>query len=303
MLAGLLLGCGAPTPDVPTPTVGLAPPEHGVQLKVAAFSVPRGTEVQHCYYFKLPSDVDVEVTRIEVAYRKGSHHMNLFRTRADLPDHDEECFKPMNFTTPTNPDGVDLVVGSQKESLDWKLPTGVAFKLKAHQQLILQTHYVNASTQAGETGEVWVNLHTAADPKTITAHVGTMFANNMTIRLPPKAPSAFTTGCAVPHDVNVLAVTGHFHSRGKKFTVAACPTDMRKADAAFYESDAWDAPPFKVLDKPVALKTGGGLEYICEFFNDTDREIKFGPKVETDEHCNLFAYIYPWEDDNARYCF
>jgi hypothetical protein len=130
-----------------------------------------------------------------------------------------------------------------------------------------------------------------------------MFANNMQIKLPPHEQSSFTTGCAIPHDVNVIAATGHFHSRGRKFTVAACPVDMTKADAPFYESKSWDEPPFVALDTPIPLKAGGGLEYTCEFFNDTNNEIKFGPKVETNEHCNLFAYFYPWEEDHARYCF
>lgn len=296
------LACGA-TNDTPTPSPGLPQPTHGMQLHIAAFPVPQGSETQHCYYFKLPSDVDVDVTRFEVAYRDGSHHMNLFRTLKDFPDHDEECFTPMDFTTPTNPMGVDLIVGSQAKALDWKMPAGVGFKLKAHTQLILQTHYVNASTQKGDTGEVWVNLHTAPDRSAITAHVGTMFANNMQIKLPPHEESSFTTGCAIPHDVNVIAATGHFHSRGRKFSVAACPVDMTKADAPFYQSKSWDEPPFVALDTPIALKAGGGLEYTCEFFNDTDSEIKFGPKVETNEHCNLFAYFYPWEEDHARYCF
>jgi len=298
----LFVACGA-TPDTPTPTVGLPPPSHGMQLKVAPFDVPRGTEIQHCYYFKLPSDVDVDVTRIEIAYRSGSHHMNLFKTLKDFPDHDEECFKPMDFTTPTNPMGVDLIVGSQSGAFDWKMPEGVGIKLKAKTQLILQTHYVNATTQAGEKGEVWVNLHTAPDRSKITAHVGTMFANNMQINVPPHQSASFTTGCSLPADVNVLAATGHFHSRGKKFSIAACPVDMRTAEPAFYQSKSWDEPPFVALDKPIAIKAGGGLEYTCDFVNDTDQTVVFGPKVETNEHCNLFAYFYPWEEDHARYCF
>ena len=62
----------------------LPPPSHGLQLHIAAFPVAQGTETQHCYYFKLPSDVDVDVTRFEIAYREGSHHMNLFRTLKDF---------------------------------------------------------------------------------------------------------------------------------------------------------------------------------------------------------------------------
>ncbi len=298
-----LTACGS-SPDTPTPSPGLPAPAHGMQLKIAPFPVAQGSETQHCYYLKLPSDVDVDVTRFEVSYRKGSHHMNLFRTTKDYPDHDAECFTPMDFTSPQNPTGVDLIIASQNEALDWKLPDGVGFKLKGKTQLILQTHYVNASTQKGELGEVWVNLHTAPDRSKITAHVGTMFANNMQINIPAKKSASFTTGCSVPHPVNVIAATGHFHSRGKRFTVSACRKDMREPDATpFYASQSWDEPPFVALDTPIHLEANGGLEYTCEFENDTDQTIVFGPRVETNEHCNLFAYFYPWEEDHARYCF
>ena len=294
--------------DVPTPTQGtyLAPPEHGVQLHIDRFAVPKGAEIQHCYYFKLPSDVDLEVVRFQIAYLPGSHHMNLFRTTTEVPDHDAECFTKMDFTTPTNPGGVDLIIGSQSGALDWKLPDGVGFKLKAHTQLILQTHYVNASTQTSaiDAGEVWVNLNSAPDPTKITAHVGTMFANNMQIKIPAHQSASFTTGCGVDRDVHVIAATGHFHSRGKTFEVNACPTDMRTPDPTpFFTSRAWQDPPFVTLDTPLAIKAGGGLQYTCDFQNDTDQEITFGPHVETQEHCNLFAYFYPWEEDHARYCF
>lgn len=307
-LALALAGCGSDG-DRPTPAPGLAPPPVGVQLHVNRFPVPAGTEVQHCYYFKLPSlpdGADLEVVRFEIAYLPGSHHMNLFRTTTDFPDHDEDCFTPMDFSTPTNPGGVDLIVGAQTEALDWKMPDGVGFKLKARTQLVLQTHYVNASTQRSAlgAGEVWVNLHGAPDPTKITAHVGTMFANNMQIKIPPHSHVSFETGCSLPQDVNVIAATGHFHSRGRTFEVRACPSDMRAPDAtAFYQSQAWDEPPFKVLDQPIALKAGGGLDYTCEFVNDGADTIVFGPHVETQEHCNLFAYFYPWEEPHARYCF
>ncbi len=282
----------------------LAPPAHGVQLKTPRFDVPAGTETQHCYWFKLPSDVDLDVVRIQVRYLAGSHHMNLFQTNQDVPDHDEECFMPMNFSSPTNPDGYDLVVGSQGTALDWKLPDGVAFKLKAHRQLLLQTHYVNATTQKtpANAGQVKVNLEAEPDRSKVVHHMGTMFANNMTIKIPPRESRSFSTTCGLDKDVSIVALTGHFHSRGRTFSVNAAPDGKNPAEE-MYRSRAWAEPPFQVLAAPRVLPAGGSLYYTCDYQNDTDQEIVFGPKVETMEHCNLFAYFYPWEEDHARYCF
>jgi hypothetical protein len=293
--------------QAPAPTstaVDLAPPEHGLQIGTPTFKVPPGSERQWCYYFKLPSDADVDVVRFQIRYLVGSHHMNLFQTDKDVPDHDEDCFEKMPFTSPENPHGVDLIVGSQSTDLDWTLPEGVAFKLKAHRQLVLQTHYVNAGTQQTPSGmgQVKINLVTEPDKSKVKAHLGTMFANNVNIHIPPRESRSFSTTCGLPSAVKVVALTGHFHSRGKVFSVNVAPNGADPTDE-IYRSRAWDEPPFKVLDKPLDLPAGGGLYYTCDFQNKSDLDIKFGPRVDTDEHCNLFAYFYPWEEPKARYCF
>lgn len=294
--------CGPHDPN----EIDLGAPDkgHGVQLATPLFDVPAGMEVQHCYWFKLPSDVDLDVVKIQIRYLPGSHHMNLFQSNQDVPDHDEDCWKPVDFSRPDNPNGWDLVAGSQSTSLDWEMPKGIAFKLKAHRQMMLQTHYVNANTQMTPTakGRVKINLIAEPDKSKITAHMGTMFANNVNIAIPPHSSRSFSTTCGMANDVNVVALTGHFHSRGKTFSVNLAPDGASPGEEIF-RSRAWAEPPFNVLEKPRALPKGGGLYYTCDFQNDTDTMITFGPHVETQEHCNLFAYFYPWEEDHARYCF
>jgi hypothetical protein len=302
MLALWTLASGC-SDDATTPRgVDIPPPSYGVQLRTPRFPVPAGEEVQHCYWFKLPSDVDLEVVAFQIRYLEGSHHMNLFQTDQDFDDHDAPCFTGV--FSPMGTNGYDLIVGSQTGNFDWKLPDGVAFKLKARRQLMLQTHYVNAKTQAAPdgVGQVTVNLVAEKDTSKIRAHMGTMFANNVNVRIPPRASRAFTTSCTLPNDAHVAALTGHFHSRGKVFSVNLSP-DGRTANEEIYRSRAWDEPPFRVLDTPRFIPGGGGLQYTCEFQNNGDEEIVFGPKVETNEHCNLFAYFYPSEGGGARYCF
>jgi len=300
-LALAATSCGSPPPPDPNEIV-LAKPAHGVQLQTPLFQVEQGKERQHCYWFKLPSDVDLDVVRIEVKYLEGSHHMNLFQTDEDFPEHDNDCFSGV--FSPMGTNGYHLLVGSQTTSMDWRLPEGVAFKLKAHRQLMLQTHYVNAGTQPTPTGagRVVVNLHDEPDKARVKHAMGTMFANNVNIAIPPRQSREFSTSCRVTQDVHVVALTGHFHSRGKAFSVNVSPDGAALADE-IYRSRDWDEPPFTVLAEPLALKAHGALSYTCAFQNSTDAAIKFGPKVETDEHCNLFAYYFPADATGTRYCF
>lgn len=296
-------GCSSTTdPPVDPNAIDLAPPTNGVQLQTPQFTVEAGTEVQHCYWFKLASDVDLDVVRIQVKYLTGSHHMNLFQTDEQFDDHDADCFKGV--FSPMGTNGYNLIVGAQTGAMDWQLPAGVGFHLKAHRQLMLQTHYVNASTQKTATGfgRVKVNLVSEPDASKITAHMGTMFANNVNVDIPPRESRSFTTSCALAKESTVVALTGHFHSRGKAFSVNLAPDGVDPTDE-IYRSRAWDEPPFNVLTKAVVIPAKGALQYTCDYQNDSDAEVKFGPHVETDEHCNLFAYYYPADETGTHYCF
>jgi hypothetical protein len=274
--------------------VSLPPPQRGVQLVIGPFEVPAGKEIQRNYYLKLPSDVDVDVTKVEFAYNKGSHHVNIFKSDVDdVPDHMEETFDAVVW------EDWDMIAASQKDSLSWEMPPGVGIHLKARQQLAIQVHYVNAATQKTPTGigKVFVNFHTAA-PGEVKEHVGAYFANNRLVAIPPRQGAVFTKLIRpFPNDIKILAMTGHFHSRGKNFIVNIWDEAQRAPGEEIYRNQEWDEPPFQIFNPPLLFAKGKRLIYITEFFNDTDIVIRFGPHVETEEHANLFMFYYPGPPD------
>jgi hypothetical protein len=91
----------------------------------------------------------------------------------------------------------------------------------------------------------------------------------------------------------VIAMTGHFHSRGKAFEIDRY--DGAKGER-LYRSDNWDEPSFQRYEPPIELKAGQKLLYTSTFVNDSDQTITFGPHVENQEHSNLFMYFYPGPD-------
>jgi hypothetical protein len=283
-------------------SVFLPPPERGIQLIIGPFIVIQGKEIQRNYYMKLPSEVDIDVTKIEFAYNEGSHHVNIFKSDTeDMPDHHfEETFDAIVW------EDWDMVAASQKESLSWQMPPGVGIHLKARQQLAVQVHYVNAATQTTPTGVgiVYINFHIAA-PGEVKEYVGAYFANNRLVEIPPRKGAVFTKLIRpFSHDIKIIAMTGHFHSRGKNFIVNIWDEDKKAPGKEIYRNREWDEPEFAIFDLPLFLKKGKRLIYTTEFFNDTDKEVKFGPHVETEEHANLFMFYYPGpKDGKAVYDF
>jgi hypothetical protein len=286
----LLASCAPPGAIVPADQAwDLAPPPagQGVQITIGPFDVPAGSEVQKNFFLKLPVDHDIWVNRIQMGYPKGSHHLNLFKTDLAFPDHVEDTFDAVPY------DKFDMFAASQSGQLDWTMPAGVGLKLTANQQLIAQTHWVNAFTQQtpGGKGVAKINLWYAS-PGSVQNTLGMLFAINKNLDIPPHKTSEASktvdlarSGYAA--DVKVIAMTGHFHSRGKAFSVD------RMSGENLYKSNNWDEPPFKRFDVPVDLKNGEQLSYTSTFVNNTELVIKFGPHVETQEHSNLFMYFYP----------
>lgn len=283
-----------PTQQPSDESIFLPKPERGIQLVIGPFEVPMGKEIQRNYYMKLPSEVDVDITKVEFAYNKGSHHVNIFKSDvADVPDHMEETFDAVVW------EDWDMISASQKEQLSWQMPIGVGIHLKARQQLNVQVHYVNAATQSTPTGigRVYINFHTAA-PGEVKEYVGAYFANNRLIAIPPRQGAVFTKLIRpFPEDIKILAMTGHYHSRGKNFIVNIWDENKRTPGEEIYRNQEWDEPEFTVFNPPLLLKKGLRLIYTTEFFNESDFVVRFGPHVETEEHSNLFMFYYPGPPD------
>jgi hypothetical protein len=322
--------------------------DKGISLRVPEFDIPAGQEIQDCYFFNVPdinSGQDVWIGRIETAINAGSHHLNIFRVKTihalssttagaeatmigdNIPatvvrGGAVNPSSPMLGPCWKSPNWADwpLVANSQNSEAnnpytDWKLPAGVAHRLKPGEQLMLQTHYVNATTQKTLTkGRVGVNFYKYADAGTAPMEVGTTFATDQSIRVCQSAPTPkYSTTCRFAHGpVTVIAANGHFHSRGIKFDMYAwdgVSTDAPPASAQFYESLTWNDPPMK-RDMSIPVPANGGVYYSCEYkwtppstgcdavnARDTthanDCCYTFGPIVETSEHCNAFVYYYP----------
>jgi hypothetical protein len=352
-------GCGpaahTPEPASNDPAHLSAPPAgEGLQLKTDAFAVDPGTEVQNCYFFKVSdlasaagfdSTKPVDVHRVQIVQKSGSHHMNLFRVRTIVG------LDPANGVVQTGTNGQGpcfvssnwadwpLVANDQGPGdQDWSYPDGVVNELNPpdptqpgvnlDETLMLQTHFVNASTQKTPDGfgQVAINLWTLPADQ-VTAQMGTVFATNQSIRVCQDNPTpSFSASCHFnsPSPVTVVGANGHFHSRGTEFDIYAwdgTTTGIPDVSARFYQSNTWDEPP--MLHSPALqanIPAGGGIVYSCQYewqpppsnigcagldaidlqkspTNQPDCCYRFGPQVDVNEHCNAFVYYYPKQDN------
>ena len=280
------------------------------------------------------------VGRALIGMNPGSHHFNMYRvtTTTELsPEQGEDIDMggmpaklvrggPCRDSSQFNE--WPLIVNSQESDeenpyYDWKLPDGVAFPLRAGELVMLQPHYVNVSRQVTPyDGEVRVNFYRAQDDDPV--ELGTLFATQQSIRVCRSTPDTTYDGtCAFPRgtDVHITAVNGHFHLRGRRFAISTWDgvSDERPPTSAeFYQSFSWEEP---VMDTglDVRVPDGGGIWWTCEYewrppttscaeVDSVDEEQQndccytFGPRVSTQEHCNVFLYYWPRVRDTDVFC-
>lgn len=325
--AGLVAACSggkhhaSPFDDEHLPDLS---PSEGWGYRIAPFDVPSGTEEQDCYFVSVPdlgTGTDpLWVDRVRIGTNPGSHHFTIFRVRTILgldgaPGDvvkNGECYNSANWAD------WPLVVNNQKSDpndpyYELDLPTGVAEKFVPGEKLMLQVHYVNASTQVTpQRAKVDVNFYRTADANPI--EMGTLFATQQSIRVCASNPNPTYSGtCSFgSNPVHIAAANGHFHSRGRKFDIYSwdgVSTTTPPAGDRFYESLSWDDPPM-VTGLDVTPPVGGGVWWTCTYqwepppdgcdaLNAADPQhandccYTFGPHVDTNEHCNVFAYYWP----------
>lgn len=339
----LAVSCGdddPPMPDAATSawTLDALNAEDGFQIRLPDFDVPAGHEEQSCYFLQVPDlagGQDFWIDRVRMATSIGSHHLNIFRVRTIVGmgpsdghpiligpypgtviyGHDDyqhsPCWASANWAD------WPLVANTQSPLAqgpytDWQLPSQVALRFSPGEWLMVQPHYVNASVQPTPSGaRVGINFYRSHDAAPV--ELGTMFATQQNIRICRNRPRpTFSGACRMPSAVTVTAANGHFHSRGREFSMFVWDgqdTTQPPDSARFYDSLAWDNPPMATgIDR--AVPAGGGVWWDCSYewtepasgctavdAKDPEHEgdccYVFGGNTDVGEHCNAFVYYYP----------
>jgi hypothetical protein len=123
-------------------SLGAAPDLRPIVLNASAGKIKLGEEKQLCHRLRIPRRQETEVNRIEMLVKGGSHHVHLYRPYGgppDWPTHD--CPYAVDFNK------WQLVSATQNKALDWKLHPGVGILFAPPEPVLIQTHFVNATTQ------------------------------------------------------------------------------------------------------------------------------------------------------------
>lgn len=277
-------------PDDNVP-VGLS----GNTLKVAipTHTVEPGDSFE-CYYTDIKTDREIYVNSATGAQGLGGHHITIYyATNPQPPGHhkciDAEMAEWRQVGAAGNAKGDGVI----------DLPPGIAVKIPAGQQIVVQTHYINATAAPREVeDEITVHLLPKEEVKRFAQGFAVV---DGTFEIPPQAADfKRASTCTLKRDLELVMVLGHMHELGQHYKLEHLDANGQLIDTVL--DQAWEAsfsshPPTSrwTPDKPYKLAKGEKLRQTCTWTNTGSEKVLF-PR----EMCIAFTMYL--DDDGFLEC-
>jgi hypothetical protein len=311
-------------------------PEEGFQIHfgprdydpatVEPFLIYPGEENVECIFLNTPNDVDIWASEFRGRMRPGTHHMITYTVNEDVENADEPS--PCRLGAVINS---QFLLGSQEPTIDISAHDsapehqGYALPIRARQQLRVELHYINTTSEP-ILREAWINVG-ITDPDQVEKEMGPLFwIAQVTSSIPERTEGHLWRGSAqvpqdAPPDLEIMQITGHFHANTQRMSAwladtsrpAPCTKGDEEGCTLVYEGYDYNDPGWTIFDSvtqnPEAdpdqwvaggdyngnldLVPGQRIDWECEIDNPHDFDMGFGNEVETAEMCNVFGTYAP----------
>ncbi|MBX3187794.1 MAG: hypothetical protein KF819_12295 [Labilithrix sp.] len=294
----VLLGCS--TDEAPAAVDerlidGFHPPaaEPG-QIRIVAplvENIPAGADMNWCNYIANPFDGEVDVVQSRGFQSTFGHHailMEVVGAEGRLGES-HEC-------TDADMSNARFLAGGSDAAAQFKIPEGVAFRIRAASVLMVQTHWINTTSKSA-VGQTVFNI--GVKPPDGSRKAAQLFAAyTANISVPARAPGRAQTKCTIRNDLDMFAFGGHAHEWGTNVRVSVLRGGSEEKREQLYDHH-WEPhfqadPPLNYYDThaPLSLKAGDVLHVECDYKNTTDAPLGF-PR----EMCVAMGFYFPGTAD------
>jgi hypothetical protein len=285
LLCPVLAACTQAAP--PSDTTPVDDSKNKFTVTTEQFDVPAGDWFE-CFYTGVVTKEAMSVVGAAGKQAQGGHHIGIYYTYSTATGH-HEC-NDAEMTTWNQ-----IVAANGKEASGEpvvSLPAGLAFKVPAGVQLVIQSHYINTTgdTMKGVQDQITMNL---VDPSTVEAYANLWTVTDLVLDIPANGKSTAVSTFTMKEDLSLLLFGGHMHELGSHYRLEILD-DQGQLKENYYEHD-WTSsyashPPLLQYpkDNPYVLKKGTKLRMTCEWNNTSPMEVKF-PR----EMCLGFGYYFP----------
>lgn len=268
-LAILLWACGDNADVMPSKYVpGFNPPEPlPTELQLVSpvlKDIASGTDVTYCSYLDSHMNAGTDVVSFRVFQSRAGHHSMVYTAKQERPVGTHVCTEDDMLNTRVIAMNGGEGVGA------FTIPDGLAFRVSANSQLMIQSHWINATP---ETVDGQVVAYLTSKPSS-TDRVPMDFFNVILTDINVPAGQQFTnsTTCTIGQDMQLYSLDGHAHEFATHVSIEIL--DPAGGASNMLWSNPWrpeyqSNPPINIysVQKPLVLKAGQKVRVTCSWDN------------------------------------
>jgi hypothetical protein len=258
-------------------------PDEGLRLRTPAMTVEPGQEILVCSHLELTPDEDIYFRAMKGMQMMGGHHVALYAAFAPL-----ESTEPFPCGSGSEMENYRLLAGAfaGRESL---VPDDIALRLPAGQQVVIQSHYINPTSEP-------LVVMDALDLELTTIDEDDVVADNFVINLsafeiPPQTTAHEATHtCRAGREMDIYTVIGHTHEHGTLLELEWTNPEGETIQL-YSETDGVlmrEGGSAIILPEPIHLTPEDTLKVTCRWDNPFDESLTF-----PDEMCAAIMYYSP----------
>jgi hypothetical protein len=275
----------------------LRKPKHGIQFKTAPYTVGPGEDREWCQYVRVPVKTSMYVTGFKVRMPEGAHHFVVWGYSGTEQDDSKFPVEPVESVgcIGVGPGEIAprVIIPLQSPNARFRMPKGIALRLDPGEQIYLNSHLRNASTEA-VVPDIRANFY-ATKAKAVKHLAEGLIVGNMTgINIPAGGDQTITAEWTAPVNLNIVYMASHQHRLGTYANIEL--VDANGTPQQIYENFRWEHPANLWPETPIRLAKGDKMRITCTWHNTESVPVHFGPNT-TDEMCFILGFYYRDDGD------
>jgi hypothetical protein len=257
---------------------GPAPdPSQGFQIIVPIVTdIPPGASLEYCTDTSVILPTDVWVNATQGFQSETGHHVIFFYTTTPVAPGTHVCA-----ADEMGEFDFGLAASGGPTHLKFSLPGDLAVKIPAGSQIIVNHHYLNASTTPVAEAQTALNVF-YADPSVPHTQSSMMVVVDTNLTVPVGA-SSYGVDCTVNQPYQTWMQIPHMHALGTHVAItdtpAATGVPQQLFDMDWQPDYAFDFNSVATTETPSApfqFNTGDKIHIQCDYMNNTGAEQTFG---------------------------
>lgn len=274
-------GTEAPPADGGAMVFGEPIPEGGGRFELIGgdWTLGPGGEGYRCV--RRTIDRDIYIRELNPIDPDGTHHTVVtYMEDSSIPDESIPC-SVVNHAP-------KMIFGSGVGTEPFVMPEGVAIRIPAGAQVMINLHLFNAGSEhiEGHSGLEVVTV----PPSEVVHEAGSVLAGDEFFTIPAMASDHWITGrCTMDEPTTLFALFPHMHQYGDYQRVHV---ETATGDALIFEDTySFDDQRYRHIE-PIELQRGDRIRVDCRYQNPTSSNVRWGDSSLT-EMCYAGLLFYP----------